>query len=263
MRNFIIFFLFFVAIVSFVLGRIPYGSGGSNLYPPSIAYLNPQHTVIIYNPGTTDSTKKQPCTNRLPDALRTISVTNLKIIHLCSEATEGFHLGVPGRYIYKRLKEVELTLDAILEKGIAADRIFLAGFSAGGWVSLMAHNKFPHKFNSSIAFAPAFAGKRSERKSEHSWWSRARSGQIDELIKTKSISALIFTYVDDPFESPEDLAFLSKTFPSSVKIIEMTCDSKSPHLSPFNDCDTKESLSLIESFIHKMSVTNDRLNVKK
>ena len=60
-----------------------------------------------------------------------------------------------GSYIDKRKREINKVLDQLISVGIKPENIFLTGYSAGGWTSLMMMDQVEKKFNSAIVFAPA------------------------------------------------------------------------------------------------------------
>src|SRR5690606_41086873 len=61
----------------------------------------------------------------------------------------------------------------------------LAGHSAGGWSALMATLEYGDQFNGVIAFAPAFAGRRSEVLRYPRWRRKIRPQQIEHLLQAK------------------------------------------------------------------------------
>ena len=131
---------------------------------------------------------------------------NTYFYYLCSKAIDA---GKTGSSIYKRKKEINKILDQLIEKGVNPQKIFLTGFSAGGWTSLMMMDELEKKFNSAIVFAPAFAGPRSEIKKYPRWRKIERPRQVKEMIEAKIIKALIFAYEDDAFNRPQELNFLT------------------------------------------------------
>ena len=93
------------------------------------------------------------------------------------------------------------------------------GHSAGAWASLLVAREGPGWFNAVVAFGPAFAGLRATR-----------------------IDALIFAFEGDPYEPPEDLAFLRRiprvelVVLSGTRIDDVSCGSRSAHLTERKPC---------------------------
>ena len=223
---------------------------------PPIELKNPEERIIvIYNHGTTNPRSIENCGtrwNKVPQSLLAIQNEKILIYYLCSRASELPSKSRAGEYIYGRLAEVEKTVDEFLALGVPAGNIFLAGHSAGGWVSLMAMRHFKEKFNAAIAFAPAFAGKRSEEL-QYPWWRReARPKQIREMMEATEFKALVFAYDGDPWNRPQDLQFLTDHFPETVRMIPYECDTFSKHLTHLNDCRQAETTKAISDYINDM-----------
>lgn len=220
---------------------------------------NKNKIVILHNHGTTRPDIKEKCDEFIPDAIQFLSsLDNVNVYYLCSEATEGIHFGLPGKYIYRRLEEIESILDNLLLVGYAAKNIFLSGQSAGGWTSLMAEHLFPDKFNGVLAFAPAFAGTREERNSFSliPWFKLSRTYQKKEMLTASKIRALVFAYDGDPFERPEDLIFLVENYPNSVNLISYSCEKVPPHYTATNDCKLENTITQIQKFIADRAIGN-------
>ncbi len=213
-----------------------------------------QATVIIYSHGTTRPQRQERCDrwwNRVPSALLNVESPRPFIYYLCSTATELGSREHAGRYVFARLGEVEAALDELLAAGVPSHRIFLAGHSAGGWVSLMAASAFPEKFNAAIAFAPAFAGRRSET-SRFPWWrQRARPAQIARMVSAETLPALVFSYRGDPFNRPQDLTFLTEHFPESVELVAYGCPNHFKHLLHLYDCREVQTTDTLSRYLAK------------
>lgn len=208
-------------------------------------------TFIIYMHGTSDSNIARDCssasTHRIPDVLKHINERQVAIFYLCSSAIETLSI-IPGSYIFNRMKELEVILDELLAQGAHPSQIILAGHSAGGWVSLMAAHRFQAKFAGSIAFAPAFAGKKSQASF---WWRKiARPYQIKKMLSAEDMNALVFAYHNDPYEDPASLQFLVDK--PNVRLVSFSC--RFPHSAIFHGCESKETALNIEEFIKRTAL---------
>ena len=209
-------------------------------------------TVVVYNHGTTRSDRAENCNrfwNRVPGSLLSLQSDGVLIYYLCSDVAEVPNRATAGRYVYRRLAEIERTVDALLAAGVSPSRVFLAGHSAGGWASLMAAAVFPDKFNGVIAFAPAFAGKRSNATRFPHWRQVVRPRLIKHMLSAPTLPALVFAYRRDPYNRPEDLAFLAETYPDSVRFVAYGCENALSHLLHLYDCRESETSAAIADFI--------------
>ena len=205
-------------------------------------------TIIIYSHGTDRPHKRENCTksyNQIPQSLKILKkADDTYFYYLCSKATDGSEA---GSFIYKRIKEIDNVLDQLISKGVRPENIFLAGYSAGGWASLMMMDRVENKFNSAIVFAPTFSGSRSEINQYPVWRKEARPRQIKQMTKAKIVKALIFAYEDDAFNRPQELIFLKKKYPSSVKLVGYTCNQG--HGTMHNDCKITKTKKIIKNYI--------------
>lgn len=227
---------------------------------PPIAIADPKNkVVVIYSHGTRRPQHVEDCSksaNRVPrslmDGLGARRDGGALVYYLCSAATEQTTRTTAGEYIYKRMAEVERTLDQLAAAGIDPKRIFLAGHSAGGWTSLMMGRQAGKKFNAVVAFAPAFAGPRNETE-KYPWWRKvARPKQIAEMTKPPRLEALVFAYEEDPFNRPEDLAFLTKRYPQSVRLVGYACPLvKRKHLTHVEDCREDRTAATIRDYVKR------------
>lgn len=209
--------------------------------------------VIIYNHGTKRPQVRENCAayfNRVPDTLLALRNKRTFIFRRCSTATEPASRTNVGGYIYARMAEVTETINALRRAGVKSRHIFVAGHSAGGWTALMLKAAKPALFNGVIAFAPAFAGPRSE-EDRFPWWRReARPRHIKEMTSAKSLPALVFAYEGDRFNRPQDLTFLTAAYPDSVKIVGYGCETARKHLILHYDCRATETTKQIAAFIN-------------
>lgn len=208
-------------------------------------------TIIIFMHGTNNSNTAKDCStssSRVPDALKLITEKDVVIFYLCSSAVETLSF-IPGSYIFNRINELESILDEFLTVGVHPSQIFLAGHSAGGWVALMAAHRFQEKYAGSIAFAPAFSGK---KRTASIWWRNiARPHQIKKMLSAEDINALVFAYYNDPFEDPESLKFLTEK--PSIKLVSYNCPF--PHGAIFRGCKLDETRAKIHDFIKETQVS--------
>ncbi len=108
--------------------------------------------------------------------------------------------------MHSRSQEIAARARAWANIGVPAKQIILMGFSAGGWASLTALAEAPTVAKAAVAFAPAFAGVRSERSAGWIW---LRENERERLANTKSLNALVFGFPFDAFEEDADLEFLA------------------------------------------------------
>ena len=224
---------------------------------PELKLESPEvSTVIIYSHGTTMAYRKEDCRkwwNAVPKSLSALEKnTNTYIYYLCSVATEPRGQPAQGAYIFKRIKEIDSVLDSFLDLGVLPKNIFLSGYSAGGWASLMLMSQISGKFNAVVAFAPAFAGKRSEIHQYPVWRKEIRPRQVKQMISNNEIEALIFAYKNDAYNRPQELQFLIEAFPNTVQLIGYKCDvslGKTGHTTHINDCQRSKTSDLIRNYL--------------
>jgi len=206
--------------------------------------------IIIYSHGTSRPQKQEICTksyNQIPQSLKIlIEADNTYFYYLCSKATDE---GTLGSYIYKRKKEINKILDQLISAGIKPESIFLTGYSAGGWTSLMMMDQVEKKFNSAIVFAPAFAGPRDEINKYPKWRREERPRQVKKMTEVKAIKALIFAYEDDGFNRPKELNFLKEKYPDSVELVGYKCGKG--HNTMNNDCRLNKTKNIIKNYFKK------------
>jgi pimeloyl-ACP methyl ester carboxylesterase len=228
-------------------------AGAAHRGPTDIVVDSPAtRLVVVYSHGTTNPRQIEDCGawfNQVPGSIRSQQGPDVLIFYLCSGAREARSTwGTAGEYVYRRVEEIEAVVDALLSAGVSPARIFLAGHSAGGWASLMAAARFGHKLNAVVAFAPAFAGPRAEVDRYPWWWQEARPRQVQELLAAPALTALVFAYDDDPFETPEDLAFLVQRHPG-VRLVGYACPDGSRHLTHLRDCREAATASAVAEYL--------------
>lgn len=217
-----------------------------------------QQRVIIYNHGIHRPQQLEPCFmpyNNPPPALMLLRDQQTLVYKLCSTATESPAISSAGRQVYLRKGEINHALDAFLARGILPKHLFLAGHSNGGWTSLMMMQDVNTRFNGVIAFAPAFAGKRSEASYAPWWRNSVRPKQIKEMLRAPVMDALVFAYANDAFNRPEDLQFLPHHYPPTglhgVKLVAYDCGLKNAHQTFRNDCQLAQTKQSIRDFIQQ------------
>ena len=234
---------------------------------PEIKLESPElSTVIIYSHGTTMAYRKENCRkwwNAVPKSLIALEKnSNTYVYYLCSVATEPDGQPPEGAYIFKRVKEIDSVLDSFLDLGVLPQNIFLSGYSAGGWASLMLMSQISEKFNAVVAFAPAFAGKRSEIHQYPVWRKEIRPRQVKKMISNNQIEALIFAYKNDAYNRPQELQFLIEAFPNTVQLIGYKCDvslGKTGHTTHIDDCQRSKTSELIRNYIEKRKATFNKV----
>ena len=223
---------------------------------PKISLSSPlTATVIIFMHGTLDPRSRSSCGVWWNDAPATLkSLTNRENTHiyfLCSKATDP-----PGRdhgsWIFKRVDEISAVLDQLIKAGVAPERIFLSGHSAGGWTSLMAMPMVDRKFNAAIVFAPAFAGPRAEASEYPIWRGEIRPKHVAKMTSFDQVRALVFAYDNDPYNRTAELKFLVDRYPDSVQIISSICNMSLPltgHMTHLKDCQAGATEKAIAEYL--------------
>lgn len=211
-----------------------------------------EQIIIIYNHGTSRPQEQERCGmfyNKPPASLRGVRDYRTLIYSLCSTSTESPVPSAAGKQVYLRKQEISHAINSFLDRGIHPKNLFLAGHSNGGWTSLMMMKNVNERFNGAIAFAPAFAGKRSEISFAPWWREVARPKQIKDMLSASQMDALVFAYPNDEYNRPEDLLFLKKHYPSSVTFVVDDCNFSPAHQSYRYDCHVKKTQDRIKQFI--------------
>ena len=216
-----------------------------------IQIANPsQSRIIIFSHGQSRESQMPDCkrpSNDVPKSLLMLESKNTKVYYLCSKSWGG---GEKGYYIYKRVEEIRLLLEKFESLGVSKDRIVLTGHSAGGWASLMSQSLLGSDTPRVIAFAPAFAGLKSEEAQYPEWRRVARPKHVRQLETGASIRALIFAYIGDGFEEPNDLMFLEYRSENSVEIVGYNCqENQNQHRNHLNDCRLNSTVERIRNYL--------------
>lgn len=221
-----------------------------------------QQRVIIYNHGISRPQQKEPCFmpyNHPPSSLTALISNTMMVYRLCSTATESPAISSAGKQVYLRKIEINYAIDAFLARGIQPKHLFLAGHSNGGWTSLMMMSDVNKRFNGVIAYAPAFAGKRSEMGITP-WWRRiVRPRQINEMLLAPTMDALVFAYENDAYNRPQDLQFLENRYPlknaAGVDLVAYDCGLSNAHQTFKSDCRLTDTSRLISNFVNEQIVS--------
>lgn len=229
----------------------PGGQHAAVIHDPAAIADPSRAVVIVYNHSTLQPRRREDCSaahNAVPDSLRRLAMDRLYIYFLCSRALE--RLTPPtGDYVDQRVDEITLALSRLRAEGVTPRRTFLAGHSAGAWAALMTAVDHGDAFNGIVAFAPTFAGPRSETDAHPQWRLKARPRQIRQMQRAPRMDALVFAYRGDPFNRPQDLSFLTEAWPGSVTLIGYGCNNAKPHLTHLRDCRQNETRQRIRAFI--------------
>lgn len=254
--------LLFVTLLLLLSGCSSLGTNSKTSISQNIHSLklsNPvsQQRVIIYSHGIHRPQQTEPCYmpyNKPPKSLMEIVDKQTMVYRLCSTATEAPAISSAGRQVYLRKIEINHAIDAFIARGVKPRHLFLAGHSNGGWTSLMMMRDVNKRFNGVIAYAPAFAGKRSEVSFAPWWRNTVRPKQIKDMLKAPNMDALVFAYERDNYNRPEDLEFLPANYPlvgsSGVDLVAYDCGLRNSHQTFRNDCRVTNTSQRIEHFIN-------------
>jgi Putative esterase len=207
---------------------------------------------------TCDSDGNTPGTT-VPEVVRQLNgteVSGLEVVVLAPCSGRATNLGEPIK-IEQRVTAIGQTLQELDRAGVDPSRIFLVGHSAGGWAALMHQKRHPGSVNSIIAFAPAFAGK---KRSRPDIWQQRHDAQASEIKSAQNLSALVFAFDNDEFNSPQDLAFLSDIKGTTLMrlpekaIAGVECDIPlfaSSHGQAYRKCFSHTQSGVLLSFIRQ------------
>ena len=208
------------------------------------------HVLLLFNHGSRAEPRADQCD---PDGRTTPGVIKslageeilgltIAVYAYCTPSRKGSyrHQQAEGDpKVLNRTRDIEVIVADYQARGLAPERVFLAGQSAGAWASLLVARRGLVTINSVIGFAPAFAGRRGRRPPG---WQQLRDDQIAYLHQAPRLDALIFAFVGDPYEPPEALSFLRnvpgielRALPSDV-IDGVPCRRRTPHFTSFQDC---------------------------
>jgi len=218
--------------------------------PFSDQSLNTSSKALVYMHGTRSAGLVEYCgkwSKQVPESVLSLDADpDTTLYYLCSDAVDKVQI---GSYIDGRLADLDGALDQLLTAGATPENISLVGHSAGGWVALLAASRFPHKFNSVVAFGPSCCGKREDEPYYPEWRTKVRPRQIEQMLTADNIKALVFAYADDPFNRPQDLEFLQERFPETVEFYGYNCEGG--HNTHIDDCEGDLTKQRIAEFLDK------------
>lgn len=195
----------------------------------------------------------------VPEVVRELAgakVSGLEVVVFAPCDGRATHMGEPLK-IDQRVEAIDQTLQALGRAGVDPSRIFLMGQSAGGWAALLHQKRHPGRVNAVVAFAPAFAGKKYLRPE---LWQQRYEAQAAEILSADFISALVFTFDNDTYNSPDDLAFLAHV--KGVRLLRMpdasiagvVCDIPffgSSHSNAYRECFSSTQSGVLLDFLDR------------
>ena len=264
------------------LAQVPGGNGAWLSPAPALvaddplALADPQSTaVIIFLPGSSTEGRPDSCrpleprVGTTPKILRelagqSIAGKTLAVFGFCSDTKLGSfrkdrYVGTPK--VIGRRDDLRALVRAFRAAGLPAEHLFLAGHSAGGWAALLLQRDDPAEINAVVAFAPAFTGPRDTRTAS---WSRLRREMVDHLGEAERLQALVMAVVDDPYNRPQDLAFLEAVPGVHLLSLEsdslagQTCQGGDPHQLVYRDCFAKTQGVRINRYLEQRLVNAER-----
>lgn len=149
-------------------------------------------------------------------------------------------------FIKGRTNNMHKAIQDFKALGVPSSNIFLAGQSAGGYVSLTVPG-VGKDYNGSIVFGPAWAGQTKNRDLANMIYHK----EIKNILSNTPLQALVFAYVDDPFENSETLRFLRDSHPSTVTYVTYGCGGGHFTFSEGQDCYADTNVNIIKQYIQK------------
>lgn len=191
-------------------------------------------------------------------------IAGLEVVVMAPCHGRATQMGEPLK-IDQRVAAIEQTLQELGNAGVDPSRIFLVGQSAGGWAALLHQKRYPGSANSIIAFAPAFAGKKHLRSD---LWQKRHETQSAEILAASHLSALVFAFENDAYNTAEDLAFLAQI--KGTKLLRMqeksiagvVCDIPlfaSSHGQAYRKCFSSTQSVVLQDFLQQRLLQNSAL----
>lgn len=220
--------------------------------------------VLLFLHGSTLDKMDDPCDPNgeavgfsVPEVVRGLAgtqIAGLEVVVFAPCHGRATQMGEPLK-IDQRVAAIDQTVQELGRAGVEPSRIFLVGQSAGGWAALMHQKRYPGSVNSVVAFAPAFAGKKRWRPQ---LWQQRHEVQAAEILAAERISALVFAFQNDEYNSPDDLSFLSNVEGttlvnmSDATIAGVGCDIPffaSSHSNVYRKCFSSTQTDVLLKFI--------------
>lgn len=195
----------------------------------------------------------------VPEVVRQLAgaeVAGLEVVVYAPCDGRATAMGEPIK-IDQRVTAIEQTLAELGRAGVDPSRIVLVGHSAGGWAALLHEKRFPGSVNSVIAFAPAFAGEKRWRPDV---WQRRHDEQAAEIGSAARLPALVFSFDNDAYNTPDDLSFLSRITGTTLlrmpdkAIAGVVCDVPffaSSHAHAYRKCFSDTQAQVLLEFLQK------------
>ena len=242
----------------------PYANSYRGETPPLTIPDAQNARIVIWLHGHHNPRRKEKCSKpgNLPpkSILQLDDMANTHVYYHCTQITtraekgknkpdDGIHYAFNyalGSYTLDRRDELESLLDDFITLGVQPKNIVVSGHSAGGWTALLAAAAYPEKFNSLIAFAPAFAGTKADRRQ----WAHTKIiiAEQERMVATaNTVDKLVFAYENDKYNGPAELQFIADFFPDTAQLISRKCANG--HMSHRKDCDLDQTINLINGFV--------------
>jgi pimeloyl-ACP methyl ester carboxylesterase len=118
----------------------------------------------------------------------------------CTKVRHGRRGSPEELKVSQRWSELEALLEQTRKCGYRPENTFLAGHSAGAWISFLVLAQHPGLVKGVIGFAPAFAGLNSGKDESNPFWPAVRKSHVGLIQSAASLPSLIFSFQDDEFE---------------------------------------------------------------
>lgn len=191
--------------------------------------------IVIWNHHTEAMPDAPSCMGEMyfppPSIIALERIGRTRVYYLCTRSSQE-----PGKpfYALQRRDEILELVARFRALGVPADRIFLAGQSGGSCSSLFALGAAPDQMNAGILFAPACYGRTEGQRRVLGMLSRAARDLDAQLLKAESVTALLVAFKTDGWNKPEELAFLTRRWPDTVRVFSPGCGAN--HGGAFQGC---------------------------
>jgi len=219
---------------------------------------NPQDSIVVlWTPGSNHNSKVQPChyAASAPDLIYDLQDVKIDgkqvIVHgYCSLALGNLRAG--RSMSEARAPELEDIIREYIAQGVKPKNIFVSGHSMGGWASILVAARKEVQIGGFIAFAPANGIWTADKRTPSHWAAVRRQKSAVEGIER--LDGLLFLFEGDPYNSPEDLAFM-KNIPGIDFRAIAACGSGSPHRLHNHYCFRLDHLEDVQNFIKRRVTT--------